>query len=123
MCGKMERFIAESKIINFLASIPKNLITFFMNSATYKLFIKGLSFFKGVCLINAGRSRVIKFCGKVPSSVKRKDVGIFIILVVILNTSAVLILEKEKGLDIFSIIGRVFFFFLGLTLILAKRRQ
>ena len=112
-------FIKESMIITFFANFNKNLLRFFYESHVYKCFLKINVFFKGTFLKNTDKSLIVTSIKKIIKSIQPKDIGLFILLVVLFNTLAMIVLEKE--IDIFSISARIFFFCLGMFLIFKRR--
>lgn len=116
---KSTRFANESKIINFFKNFNKNFLVFFFNSKIYRLFININTFFRKTILPNVKGSTVIKSARKITALVKAKDIGIFIILVVMFNALAMFGLKKE--IDIFSSIARICFLSLGIFLIFKRR--
>lgn len=117
----MNQVIGNSKIINFCKNLNKNLILYFYNSATYKIFIAFNKFFRNRVLKCADESIFVKTTKKIAAGIKVRNIGLFVILVVIFNTLAMIALGKE--IDIFSICTRVFFLILGVILILRRRKQ
>lgn len=115
---RIKEIIRESKIISFFANFNKNLLSYFHNSKIYKSFLKLNIFFKDVILKNATKSIIIEKVKNIFKDIKLKDIGCFIVLVVLFNTLAMLFLGKE--IDIFSKCARVFFFVFGIFLILKK---
>ncbi len=117
---KIKKAFTESRIVRFFACFNKNLLLYFYNSGIYKLFVKIKVFFRSAVLKNADESVIIKSTRKVLQEVKLRDIGWFIILVVLFNTLAMVFLGKE--IDVFSTAARVFFFALGVILIVRKKQ-
>ena len=119
MGHRIDDFVKESRIIAFFANFNKNLLRYFYKSLVYKCFIKINLFFKNVFLKNTDKSIIINSLRKISRNIKPKDIGFFILLVILFNTLAMVALKKE--IDIFSISARVFFFLLGIFLIFKRR--
>ena len=117
---RIKEIISESKIIGFLKNLDKSILLCFYNSKTYKLFVFLNSSFKNIFLKNATKSLFMKIAKSVIKKTGLKDVGWFIVLVLLFNT--LLMLGFKKEIDMFSICARVFFLILGLVLILRERR-
>jgi hypothetical protein len=111
--------IEDSKIIGFCKEVNKNILLYFYDSKAYKAFSALNAFFGKTALKNANGSIFVKAAKKIAGETKPKDIGLFIVLVVIFNTSAVIVLGKE--IDIFSVSARIFFFLLGIFLIFKRR--
>lgn len=116
----MGQITENSKIINFCKNFNENLILFFYNSSTYKTFIGVNKFFKNRLLKNKRSSIFVRVVGKITSEVNLGDIGLFIILVVIFNTLAMVVFGRE--VDIFSIGARIAFFILGAILYVRNMR-
>ena len=116
----LKKLLLESKILDFLAKFNTKLVGYFYKSITYKIFLKINIFFKRIILQNTNNSY---FINALKSSKKRfsiKDIGLFIILVLVFNSLMMFIAGRE--IDIFSVIARIFFLSLGLFLILKKQK-
>lgn len=119
MARRIAEFATDSKIVNFFTGFNKKIIIFFYNSMIYNIFRRGRSVFNEVIIKAAPGSKIIKAIGGALSSIDIKDAGFFIILVIIFNTF--MLISFGKGFDAFSMIARIAFFILGLTLILKKK--
>lgn len=119
MKRKIKQFAAESKILNFSLNFNKNLLLYFYNSKIYECFKRFNRFFISAILNNAKNSLIVNKSKNILKYISLKDIGLFIVLIVIFNTLAMLFLERE--IDIFSIGARVFFFCLGIFFIFKRR--
>lgn len=114
------RQIAEgSKIIDFCRDLNKNFILFFYESAIYKVFTALNRFFKNTVLKSANESVFVNTGKKIARRASLGGMGLFFVLVVIFNTTAMVALSKN--IDIFSICARVFFLVLGMVLMWWRR--
>ena len=113
MDQKIDKVIQGSKIISFFGNLNKILVVSFCNSKTCKLFTKINSFFRNTILVNIDRSKIVKSVKKIALCIGLRDVGIFIILIVLFNTLAMMALGKE--IDMFSVSARIFFFIIGVA--------
>ena len=116
----MKQLITESKIVSFCKNLNKNIILYFYNSATYRIFITFNKFFRNTVLKGADESIFVKTAKKVAAEIKVRDIGLFVILVVMLNTLVMLAFRKE--IDVFSICARIFFLLLGVILYVRNMR-
>lgn len=117
---KIKQIIENSKIISFFADLNKNLLLYFYNSKIYRFFTKINSFFRDISK-NIDKSIIIRSSRKMLKNITISDIGLFITLVILFNTLAMIVLKKE--IDIFSITARIFFFLLGMFLIFRKSKQ
>lgn len=107
------------EIIGFFADFNKNLLNYFYKSLVYKCFTKINAFFKDVFLKNMDKSLIVLSVKKIIKNIELKDIGLFILLVALFNTLAMVFMGKE--IDVFSISARAFFFLLSVFLILRKK--
>lgn len=119
MKQKLQRVFEGSGIINFFANLNANLLVCFYNSRTYAVFAGMSRFLKDPVGKNAGGSVVLNFARNIAKNTKMWDMGLFIVLVTVFNTLAMIFLRRE--IDIFSICARVAFFVLGVALFTRKR--
>lgn len=112
---RIKEISSGSKIIGFLKNLDKNILLYFYNSRTYKLFVFLNNSFKNIILKNVTESLFIKTARSMIKGIELKDIGWFIVLVVLFNTMAMAVLRKE--IDIFSVSARIFFFCLGIFLV------
>ncbi len=112
-------FVKESRISAFFANFNKNFLRYFYKSLVYKCFIKINIFFKNIFLKSMNKSLIVTSIKKISKNIELKDIGLFILLVVLFNTLVMVVLKKE--IDIFSTSARVFFFLLGIFLIFKRR--
>lgn len=115
----IKEIVRKSRIINFLKDFNRNMLLFFFESKTYKLFIKANGFFRKSILENADESAILKWIQKVYKKTTVKDVGVFIIFVVLFNTIAMLAFKNR--IDVFSVYMRAFFLSFGVFLVVKKR--
>ena len=64
-------------------------------------------------------SLIVRSINKLIKNIGLKDIGLFVALVVLFNTLAMVFMGKE--IDVFSIFARMAFFFLAAFLILRKK--
>ena len=121
MNKKIKQVVSESKIIKFCANLNKNLLLYFYNSQIYQFFIKIHNFFVNSILKNVNKSLIISSTKNISKHIKLKDIGWFIVLVVLFNTLAMMFLKKE--IDVFSVSARIFFFLLGIILVFKSNRK
>lgn len=115
----IKQIIRESKIAAFLSNFTSTFLFYFYNSLLYRFFKKANSaFFGEVILKNANRSLIIKTVRGVFNHLKRRDLGLFIVLTVLFNTALMAFLRKN--VDMFSLSARTAFFIFGLVLIFKK---
>ncbi|UCD55449.1 MAG: hypothetical protein JSV93_01225 [Candidatus Omnitrophota bacterium] len=119
MGQRIEDFVKESRIVAFFANFDKNLLKFFYESGVYKCFLKINVFFKDVFLKNTNKSIILISIKKIIKNIHHRDIGLFVLLVTLFNTLAMIVLKKE--IDIFSISARMFFLILGIFLVFKRK--
>lgn len=111
--------MGQSRILNFLGGFNRKAVIFFYNSMTYKIFFAASSYINKTIVKAVPTSRLINAFRNVLNFVSIRDVGLFIVLVVVFNTAGIIFLGSN--IDAFSAIARIVFFVLGFILILKKR--
>lgn len=117
----LKKALETSKVINFFVNFNKMAMSFFLNSATYKIYANILAFFRQVFLVHAEKSFFIKTLRRWAENFSIEEAGIFIIAVVIFNTIIMILLKKP--IDPFSIIARIFSILLALRLIYKREKK
>lgn len=120
MRHRIKKIIAKSKIVRFFRDLNKNLLLDLYKSKTYGFFSRSAAFLKNAILENINDSIIITKIKKGYRSIGMYDIGLFIVLVTMLNTLVMIILKR--GIDIFSIYARIFFFILGVFLMVGVKK-
>lgn len=112
MQSKMKDIISESRILRFLKDFNRIVLSIFFGSQTCALFAKARLIFKDAFLKNADKSAILGFFRKAAAGITTRDIGIFIVLLVIFNT--LIMLGAGMTVDVFSAAARLIFLILGI---------
>lgn len=115
MRERIGKCAANSKIAKFCINFNQKYLSFFYNSAIYRLF-RYVTMFRREFLANATESSILKALRRIASGIRPKDIAVFIVLVVICNTLFMLVLKRE--MDMSSISTRILVFTLSILYIL-----
>ena len=118
MKSALKSIFAGSKIIGFFNKLNKILLIYFYDSKAHGLFLRINHFFNNIISKNITKSMIVGNAQKAMKQICLRDIGLFFVLSVIFNTLITIAINKE--IDIFSMFARIFFFALGIFLMVKK---